>query len=83
MEMVTFNQLNMKTKDGRYTQRQLINKINKIAQYKGCDSEAAQSAIRSFVTNGIVETYNELGYQEWIKMIDTIVSHEAAERRIQ
>lgn len=82
MNIIPFNQLDIRTNDDRYTQKDLINKIKKIAVSKGYDSDTAESAISSFVMNGIIETYNELGYQRWIEMIHQIVSHEGAERRI-
>ena len=73
--ITAFNQLNAITRDGRYTQRDLISKIKNIA-----GNEIGQSVINSFVNDGIIETYNELGYQEWIKMINEIVAHEKYER---
>ena len=82
MNIISFNQLGEKTKDGRYTQKDLIDKIKKIAVSQGYNNETAQSAINSFVMNGIIETYNELGYQKWIELIHQIVAHEGAERRI-
>lgn len=81
--MITFNQLDMRTSDGRYSQRDLIHKINKIATSKGHDNKVAQSVINSFVMNGIVETYNDLGYQRWIEMIHQIVAHEGKEMEVQ
>ena len=80
MSIITFNQLNKMTKDGRYTQRDLIAKVIKCATGQGYDSGVAQSAVNSFVNNGITETYDELGYQEWMKMINQVVAHEGRER---
>lgn len=83
MGISTFNQLNLRTADGRFTQRNLIAKIKEIAKLKGYNNEVAESAIKSFVMNGIIETYDELGYQKWIEMIRQIVDHEAIERGIR
>jgi hypothetical protein len=83
MSIIAFNQLGIKTKDGRYTQGDLIRKIKKIVASRGCCSEASNSVINSFVMNGIVETYNELGYQRWVEMIHQVTLHEIAERGIQ
>jgi hypothetical protein len=81
MNVIPFNQLGVRTRDGRYTQKDLIAKIRKIAVSQGYDNGTAQSTINSFVMNGIVETYNELGYQRWIEMIYQVINHEGAERR--
>lgn len=80
MNILPLNQLDMRTKDNRYSQRDLIAKIKQIAHAQGHDNRVAQSAVNSFVNNGIVETYNELGYQEWMKLIYQVVTHEGAER---
>ena len=74
------HKLDLKTRDARYTQRDLIRKIKQIAVSQGYDSATARSVINSFVANGIVETYNELGYQRWIELIHQIVAHEGKER---
>ena len=81
MTVITFNQLGIRTNDRRYSQQDLIRKIKKIVISKGCDSKVAESTINSFVMNGIVETYNELGYQKWIEMIHQMIDHEISERR--
>ena len=80
MNIITFNQLNNKTDDGRYTQKDLIDKIKKIVKSKGCDSKTTNSVINSFVTNGIIEIYNELGYQKWLEMMHQVIDHEISER---
>lgn len=80
--MITFNQLNKCTADNRYTQKDLIGKIRKIVASKGYDSKVTDSVVNSFVTNGLVEIYDELGYQKWMEMINQVVSHEIAERKI-
>lgn len=82
MSIIAFNQLGEMTDDMRYSQKDLIAKIRKIAISQGYDNSIAESVINSFVTNGIIETYNELGYQKWIEMIHQIVAHEGAERRM-
>lgn len=82
MSMITFNQLDVRTKDSRYTQKDLIRIINKISKSRGHDSKVTESVVNSFVTNGIIETYNELGYQKWIEMIHQIVDHEISEGRM-
>lgn len=80
MNIIAFNQLNERTDDDRYSQKDLINKINKVVKSKGCDDKVTASVVNSFVTNGIIETYNELGYQKWMDMIHQVIDHEITER---
>lgn len=80
--ILTLNQLHEKTDDGRYTQQDLINRIKKVVASKGYDNGTTQSVINSFVQNGILETYNELGFQKWMELIHQIVDHEGKERRM-
>lgn len=81
MSIISFNQLDATTSDGRYTQKDLIKRIRRIASTHGCDG-VADSVINSFVMNGIIEIYNELGYQKWVDLIHQMVNHEVAERSI-
>lgn len=82
--MISFNDMNMISKDGRITQRRLINKIHllsKIICGKSQDAYAvAQSVIQSFCINGIMDTYNDLGYDNWKEMIIMMIEHEIYER---
>ncbi len=79
-KVMTFNQTDIFTKDGRYSQKDLIDKIKKIVASKGGDAQTVESVINSFVMNGIVEIYNELGYQGWVELIHQTVDHEIKER---
>lgn len=82
MNILAFNQLGARTVDNKYTQKDLIRKIRRMATSRGYNNEVANSVINSFVMNGIVEVYNELGYQKWTKLIYEMIDHEYAERRI-
>lgn len=81
-EILTFNQLYAKTYDGKYTLKDLIDKIRGIVASRGYDNEVANSVVRSFVSNGILEIYNELGYQRWMELIENTIDHEISERRL-
>lgn len=77
--IVTFNQPTARTHDNRFTHKDLVDKVRKIASSYG-DDGITKSVVDSFVTNGLVETYNELGYQKWVEMIHGVVQQEYAER---
>ena len=79
-KVVTFNQTDIYTKDNKYSQKDLIGKIKKIVASKKGDAQIVESVINSFVMNGIVEIYNELGYQKWVELIHQIIDHEIRER---
>lgn len=77
--IVTFNQPTARTRDNRFTHKDLVDKVRKIASSYG-DDGVTKSVVDSFVTNGLVETYNELGYQKWVEMIHGVVQQEYVER---
>lgn len=82
-DITTFNHMSEPTRDGRFTQKDLIGKINKIVKSYGYDSSTTRSIVNSFVTNGILETYNELGFQKWTEFIHGCVKAEIIERGVE
>ena len=80
--ILTYNQLGRRTYDGKYSLKDLIDKIRKIVVSKGYNNEVTNSVVNSFVSNGILEIYNELGYQRWIELINHTIDHEISERLV-
>ena len=81
-EIITFNHLGARTFDGRFTQRGLIGKIDKIVKSYGYDDGTTKSLVDSFVNDGLLETYNELGFQKWVEFIHGCIKTEAEQRGI-
>lgn len=79
-----FRDLRDITSDGEYTQRELISLINsRVSKLNnvGIDHDELVGYIeRSFTSCGIVDTYNDIGYDEFIKLIDVIITNEIEER---
>lgn len=80
--IITFNNPLATTDDRRYTHRDLENKIMKMCKtrYGSRYGQAiGKSVINSFVSNGIIEIYNDIGYDEWIKLVTDMMKSEMEE----
>lgn len=74
----------MRTDDGLYTQKDLIDiirsNVGRSISNKYKASEIHRFILQSFTINGIIETYNSLGRQGWLEMIQQMIDHEVYER---
>ena len=84
VQLLATRDLDQVTRDGKRTQRQLIRKIHQIT--RGVNhtevphNEIAQFIVGNFTIDGIIDTYNDLGYCGWKEMVTQMVEHEVWER---
>lgn len=74
----------MTSKDGKRTQAQLYKKLCQIThginRSDDPDEDIVKFIIESFVENGFIETYNQLGFCGWKEMMTQFVESEIYER---
>ena len=83
-KMIQFRDNMLLTNDGKYNQGELMNIIKSMVCTNVGDkqesSEIYRFIIQCFTINGILETYNSLGFEEWKSMIYQMIDHEIYER---
>lgn len=84
INLIEYRNLKRISDDGMWTQERLINKIRVIVHRVNTTSDTDDSIvdfiIKSFCINGIIDTYNQLGYAGWYNMILQMAEHEIWER---
>ena len=83
INLLEYIDTNKKTIDGK-TQKWLWNKINtivhKVNTTNDTDEEITEFIKKSFSINGLIESYNRLGFAGWYNMILQMAEHEVWER---
>lgn len=86
INLLEYRDMNKKTADGKFTQGKLQARITKIVHMvntTNCtDDEIAKFIANSFCINGLVDTYNHLGYVGWYNMVLQMAEHEVYERNL-
>lgn len=86
INFLEFRDNRRRTRDDKYTQGELIDNINSIIDglnTTSCDNrQLTDYIVKCFSINGLLETYNQLGYDGWRYMIIQMVEHEIYERSV-
>lgn len=84
INLLEYRDLSRKSNDGKTTQGGLIKQIkrmvNNVNTTKYTDDQITDFITGSFTNNGILDTYNHLGFVEWRIMIMQMIAHEIWER---
>lgn len=82
--LIKFENINKRTKDGLWTYHKLLQRIKVIVHRVNTtndnDEEIVDFIEKCFVPNGILEIYDRCGYQGWHKIIIQMVETEIHER---
>lgn len=84
INLLEYRDHNKVSEDGIWTQGMLIDRIKVIVHRVNTtcdtDNDIAKFIEQSFSINGIIDTYNQLGYEGWYHMILQMAEHEVWER---
>ena len=85
INLLEYRDSTKKSADGIWTQGRLIDKIRMIVHRvnisQDTDEDIAKFIEESFAINGIIDTYNQLGYAGWYQMILMMAEHEVFMRK--
>lgn len=80
ISLLEYRDSTKKSADRIWTQGRLIDKIkvivHRVNTTQDTDEDIAKFIEKSFTINGIIDTYNQLGYTEWYQMILQMAEHE-------
>lgn len=86
MLLLIFRDTKLQSKDGRYTQGELMRIIRsevKKLNNSPCDnSEVANHIMNNFSINGMIDTYNQVGIDGFRSIVRQMVDMENYERRV-
>lgn len=86
MLLLIFRDTKLQSKDGRYTQGELMRIIrSEVKKWNNspCDnSEVANHIMNNFSINGIIDTYNQVGIDGFTSIVRQMVDMENYERRM-
>lgn len=85
IDLLEYRDSTKRSADGIWTQERLIDKIQMIVHRvntsQDTDEDIAKFIEESFAINGIIDTYNQLGYVGWYQMILMMAEHEVFMRK--
>lgn len=86
MLLLIFRDTKLQSKDGRYTQGELMRIIrSEVSKWNNspCDnSEVANYIMNNFSINGMIDTYNQVGIDGFRSIVRQMVDMENYERRV-
>ena len=84
INLLEYRDMNRKSNDGMWTQGRLVGKIpalvHRVNTTNDSDEDISEFIKNSFTIDGILNTYNQLGYYGWQQMILQMAEHEVWER---
>jgi hypothetical protein len=84
INLLEYRDMSRKSNDGMWTQGRLVDRIpalvHRVNTSRDSDADISEFIKNSFSINGILSTYNQLGYYGWQQMILQMAEHEVWER---